>query len=128
MKIPDLNLLTYAVDLDSPDHQRALRWWSDTLSGGETLGLTWTVPSGFVRLKTNARVDRSPLALDAPLDRVERHAHVLRDMLGRTGTAGSLVSDAQKAALAVEHGATLCSADRDFGRFVGLDWVNPLAL
>ena len=49
-------------------------------------------------------------------------------MLGRTGTAGSLVSDAQQAALAVEHGATLCSADRDFGRFVGLEWVNPLAL
>jgi toxin-antitoxin system PIN domain toxin len=143
VKIPDLNLLAYAVDLESPDHQRALRWWNDTLSGSETVGLAWTVLLGFVRLTTNARVFRSPLASDAALDYVDRwlahpittvvdptsrHAHVLRDLLVTTGTAGNLVPDAHLAALAVEHGATLCSADRDFGRFVGLEWVNPLAL
>jgi hypothetical protein len=31
------------------------------------------------------------------------------------------------AALAIEHGLALCSADGDFGRFAGLRWVNPLA-
>jgi predicted nucleic acid-binding protein len=36
------------------------------------------------------------------------------------------VPDAQLAALALEHGAELCSADHDFGRFPGLRWVDPL--
>ena len=34
--------------------------------------------------------------------------------------------DAALAAIAIEHGATLCSTDRDFSRFAGLDWVNPI--
>jgi toxin-antitoxin system PIN domain toxin len=143
VKIPDLNLLTYAVDLESSEHSAALRWWNDTLSGSETVGLAWTVLLGFVRLTTNARVFRSPLASEAALDYVDRwlahpvttvvdptprHPQVLRDLLGKAGTAGNLVADAHLAALAIEHGATLCSADRDFGRFVGLDWMNPLVV
>jgi len=143
VRIPDLNLLTYAVDLESPEHLRALHWWNDTLSGSETIGLAWTVLLGFVRLTTNARVFRSPLASDAALDYVDRwlahpittvvdptprHAQVLRDLLSKAGTAGNLVADAHLAALAIEHGATLCSADRDFGRFIGLEWMNPLAV
>jgi predicted nucleic acid-binding protein len=51
----------------------------------------------------------------------------MRDLLGPTGTAGNLVADVHLAALAIEHGADLCSADRDFGRFAGLRWVNPIA-
>jgi len=35
---------------------------------------------------------------------------------------GDLVTDAYLAALAIETGATLVSADRDFGRFPGLRW------
>ncbi len=40
---------------------------------------------------------------------------------------GNLVPDAHLAALAVEHGLTLCSSDGDFARFRGLSWSNPLA-
>jgi len=141
VKIPDLNLLIYAVDRGSPEHRPALRWWNATLSGNETVGLAWTVMLGFVRLTTNARAFRSPLAPDAALDYMDRwlehptttvvdptarHAMVLRDLLDRAGTAGNLVADAHLAALALEHGAELCSADRDFGRFDGLQWSNPL--
>ena len=141
MKIPDLNLLIHAVDRGSPEHRPALRWWNTTLSGNETVGLAWTVMLGFVRLTTNARAFRSPLATDAAFDYVDRwlehptttvvdptarHAMVLRDLLDKAGTAGNLVADAHLAALALEHGAELCSADRDFGRFDGLRWSNPL--
>ncbi len=141
MRIPDLNLLIYAVDEAATAHEPALRWWNETLSGSETVGLAWSVLLGFVRLTTNRRVVESPLDSEAALGYVERwlglavttvveptsrHVQVLRDLLGPTGTGGNLVSDAHLAALAIEHGATLCSADRDFGRFPGLRWVNPL--
>ena len=46
---------------------------------------------------------------------------------GPLGIAGNLTSDAHLAALAIEHGAQLCSADSDFARFPGLKWMNPLA-
>jgi hypothetical protein len=42
------------------------------------------------------------------------------------GTAGNLTSDAHLAALAIEHGALLCSCDADFSRLPGLRWVDPL--
>jgi predicted nucleic acid-binding protein len=34
--------------------------------------------------------------------------------------AGNLSSDGHRAALAIEHGATLAASDRDFERFAGL--------
>jgi toxin-antitoxin system PIN domain toxin len=132
----------YAVDRTAPEHPTALSWWNATLSGSETVGLAWVVLLGFVRLTTHVRVVRSPLEPGAALDYIDRwlahpittvveptgrHPAVLRDLLSRAGTAGNLVSDAHLAALAIEHGAVLCSADRDFGRFAGLDWTNPLA-
>ncbi len=141
MKIPDLNLLIYAVDRRSPSHQRTVQWWNGLLSGNETVAFSWTVLLGFVRLTTNPRVVTAPLQSGEALDYVDRwlglpiatvidptprHASILRDLLSVAGTAGNVVSDAHLAALAIEHGAELCSADRDFGRFPGLRWVNPL--
>jgi uncharacterized protein len=35
--------------------------------------------------------------------------------------------DAVLAAIAMEHGATLFTTDRDFSRFSRLKWRNPLA-
>jgi uncharacterized protein len=142
VKLPDLNLLIYAVDRQSVSHKPSVTWWNSLLSGNETVALTWSVLLGFVRLTTNPSVFREPLSADDALDYVDRwlaqpittviepttrHAAVLRDLLGPTGAAGNLVSDAHLAALAIEHGAELCSADRDFGRFRGLRWMNPLA-
>lgn len=142
MKLPDLNLLIYAIDRRSHSHKAAYKWWNDLLSGGETVALSWTVMLGFVRLTTSPRIMQAPLTADAALDYVDRwlahtvtavveptprHASVLRDMLDVAGTAGNMVPDAHLAALAIEHGAELCSADHDFGRFPGLRWTNPLA-
>lgn len=141
MKLPDLNLLIYAVDRRSPSHKATVRWWNDLLSGNETVAFSWTVLLGFVRLTTNPSVMVSTLSPGEALDYVDRwlavpvttvieptsdHARVLRDLLLDVGTGGNLVSDAHLAALAIEHGAELCSADRDFGRFPGLRWTNPL--
>ena len=141
MKILDVNLLLYALDETSAHHQGARAWVEETLSGSETVGLSWQVLLAFVRLSTRGSVFTSPLTAEEALDVVDgwlaqpnvtvvhpggRHAPILRGLLGSVGTAGNLVSDAHLAALAIEYGAELCSRDRDFGRFPGIRWVDPL--
>jgi uncharacterized protein len=55
-----------------------------------------------------------------------RHAQFLSATLRFAGAGGKLVPDAHLAALAMDHGLTLCSSDRDFARFQGLRWVDPI--
>jgi uncharacterized protein len=140
--LPDVNLLVYAADETATHHDRAREWVERTLSGTETVALAWLVLIGFVRITTNPRSVANPWSAAQALDLVERwlaqpsvtivhptdrHAAVLRDLLVPLGAAGNLTSDAHLAALAIEHGATLCSRDVDFSRFAGLRWVDPLS-
>ncbi len=142
MKLPDVNLLIYAVDESSRHHARARPWLEQTLSGTEEVGFAWLVLLGFTRISTNPAAFGNALSpsrafefieswLDSPVAAVvhptERHARHLRDLLMPLGTAGNLTSDAHLAALAIEHGAELCSHDTDFARFPGLRWHDPLA-
>jgi predicted nucleic acid-binding protein len=54
------------------------------------------------------------------------HWRIFRSLLAGSGTAGNLTSDAHLAAMAIEHGAMLYSADNDYQRFAGLLHRNPL--
>lgn len=138
----DANLLLYAVDERSPRHVPARDWLEQTLSGSETVGFVWLVLLAFVRISTRSSIFEQPLDVTQALDLVdgwlaqpcatvlhptERHSSVLRELLGPLGTAANLTSDAHLAAVAVEHGAKLLSCDRDFSRFPGLRWSDPLA-
>jgi hypothetical protein len=111
------------------------------LSGDEPVALPWAVLIGFLRISTHVRVLPNPLTteqavvivdgwLAQPAVRVLQagveHWRILRDLLLEAGTAGNLTTDAHLAAIAIENGAELNSTDRDFGRFRGLRWVNPL--
>jgi uncharacterized protein len=140
--VPDVNLLLYATDATSPHHESAKAWWSGCLGGTEVIGIPWSTTLAFLRLTTSPRIYERPLTADeaitvvrqwfalpgvVPLEPTARHVDLLADLLGPTGTAGNLVTDAHLAALAIENGAALHSADRDFGRFPGLVWKNPLA-
>lgn len=142
MIIPDINLLVYATDNLNTHRREAERWIEEILSGPETVGFPWHSLTGFVRLSTNPRVFNVPLSVDTALSIVDewlsqpnatvvhptrRHIAVLRDLLSPIGVGGDLVPDAHLAALAIEHGATLHSADSDFARFPALKWYNPLA-
>lgn len=137
----DANLLIYAVNEQSPLHRKAKAWLETTLSGPETVGLSWTVLLAFLRLTTRAGVFKSPLTVDSSLDVIDswlnqpavvtveptaQHFRILRDLIAPLGTGGNLTSDAHLAALAVEHGAILCSTDADFARFPRVRWRNPL--
>ena len=55
------------------------------------------------------------------------HAAIAGDLMATPGLAVNDVPDVYLAALAIEHGLTLCSTDGDFARFPGLSWRNPLA-
>ena len=142
MKLPDLNLLIYALDEGSPRHVQARSWLEATLSGTEAVGFAWAVLLGFVRLLTNPAILEAPLDVTEALDYVEgwlsqpcatlvvpteAHTTLLRRLLEPLGSAGNLTSDAHLAALAIEHGAELYSCDTDFARFEGLRWSDPLS-
>ncbi len=142
MRLPDVNLLVYAYDTRSPKHLAASTWLEETLSGSETVAFAWLTLLGFIRICTNRTAVGSPWSVEQSLDVVDswlaqpiatvvhptrRHPAVLRDLLTPLGAGGNLTSDAHLAALAIEHGATLCSHDNDFSRFAGLRWEDPLA-
>ena len=112
------------------------------MSGTEAVGFAWIVLLAFVRLSTRPLIFVHPLRPDEAFDIVgswlaqpcalvlhptDRHLAVLRGLVEPLGTAGNIATDAHLAALAIEHGADLCSADADFRRFPGLRWANPLA-
>ena len=58
----------------------------------------------------------------------DRHWDFFRRMLVEGKASGPLTTDAQLAALTIENGGILYTTDRDFARFPGLKWVNPLAV
>jgi len=137
----DANLLLYAVDSRSRFHDRAAAWLQDSLNGPRHVGFPWPTLTAFLRITTH------PRALDRPLEAAtawgfvsdwlaadtawiprptERHAEVLGGLLATHAVRGNLVSDAHLAALAIEHGLEVCSADTDFARFPEIRWHNPL--
>lgn len=142
MILVDANILLYAYDTSSERHAEAGAWLEATISGGDPVRLPWATLLAFVRIATNPRVFDRPLGIREAAEAVdswlaepsvdvvhagERHWSILRRLLVQGQVKGPLVTDAHLAALAIEHGATLATTDRDFARFPGLRWVNPLS-
>ena len=142
MTLVDANLLLYAANRAAPEHAIAHRWLDAQLSGPARVALAWPSLLAFVRLATNPLVVRQPATMRAAWDQVrewlgadvawipspaERHAEVLGRFCQESWMTSRLVPDAHLAALAIEHGLTLCSSDGDFAKFPGLEWHNPLA-
>ena len=141
MILPDINLLVYAYNSDSPGHSRAKAWWEACLSGQQPIGLPWAVILGYLRLMTNRSVLVDPFTpreavghirswLERPQVQVlqpgPRHLELLDGLMKDAQASGHLMTDAHLAALAIEHQAELHSNDADFSRFPGLRWTNPL--
>jgi toxin-antitoxin system PIN domain toxin len=142
MIIVDANLLLYAHDAGSVHHPAARQWLENTLSGGEPVGLAWVALLAFLRVGTNPRLRKDAPTIEEAAAIVagwlnrpmvtlvnpgERHWQILRDMMTKGQARGPFVTDAHLAALAIEHGAALATTDRDFARFPGLRFFNPLA-
>ena len=140
LNLPDVNVLVYAFRVDSIHHERC-KSWLERLGGGDApFGISPRALSAVVRIVTNGRVHREPsemgetLAfceklLDRPnctrMEPGERHWPIFARLLRETETRGPDVSDAWYAALAIEHGCTFITFDREYARFPGLDWREP---
>jgi hypothetical protein len=137
----DANLLVYAAVDGFTQHERAYAWLEERLHGRAQVGLAWESVVAFLRLATNPRIvprpDRSAAWLqverwlDAPPvwvpEPTARHRETFATLLALTRATGPDVHDTHLAAIALQHGLTVCSADSDFARFPGLTWENPLA-
>jgi toxin-antitoxin system PIN domain toxin len=140
MILVDANVLVEA-HMAGPRHERVRQWLDDRLWGTARVGLPWPSLLAFLRLVTNPRIFARPQTVPAALAEVrgwlgcdpvwipaptERHAEVLGGLLEKARSGGNLVPDAHLAALAIEHGLTLCTLDHGFARFKGLRCASPL--
>ena len=138
----DANVLLYAVDETSLFHAKARRWLEDALNGPQRVGLAWPSIWAFLRIGTNARALTHPLTASQAWDLVDRwlaapaawipepgprHREILHRLVVPGDLRGNLVSDAVLAAICLEHGLAIVSADSDFARFEDLRWINPVA-
>lgn len=138
----DANLLLYAVDESATHHRQARTWLSETLTSGRRVAIPWPTIGAFLRISTHPRVYAQPLDAAVAWAIMERWlavesvwipsesiktAELLGQLLRSSGATGNLIPDAMLAALAIEHGLELQSADSDFARFPNLRWTNPLA-
>ena len=140
MKLPDANVLLYAVNAQAPFHRRSVEWLDRSLSQPEAVGFDWLALLAFSRLATRTGLFDRPLTIGEAIDVVDSwltapsavvvepssdHSAVVRRLLEAVGMAGNLVNDAHLAALAIEHNATIVTFDRDFGRFPGVRTEEP---
>jgi toxin-antitoxin system PIN domain toxin len=137
----DANLLLYAHNTAATEHAIARPWFERSLSGADRIGVPWHSIIAFIRLASNPVVFRHPITPPAAWQVVRGwlrrenvwiptagagHAEIFSSLMTAHVTS-RMVPDAHLAALAIEHGLTLCSTDADFSRFPGLRWHNPLS-
>jgi toxin-antitoxin system PIN domain toxin len=141
MPLLDANVLIGAHRLGSPRHKEYARFIESLATSAGTYSIPSIVRSGFLRIVTNYRIfpvptplDRALEFLDSLLEREnhmetepgERHWRLFVGLCQKIEAKGNDIPDAYLAALALEKGAELITADRGFARFPGLRWKHPL--
>jgi toxin-antitoxin system PIN domain toxin len=137
----DVNILLYAYDSASAEYKRARAWLETVFSGQEPVGLPWQTVSAFLRIHTNTRLPGDRFTMQEAAEVVDewmelpqvhflvpgqRHWSLFRRALLEGQVRGPLTTDAELAAITIEYGGVLYTTDRDFARFPGLRWINPL--
>lgn len=141
MILVDANLLLYAYDRTSPRHEPARAWFEGLMNGEEDVRFGLATLLAFLRIATNPAVFRRPLRPTRAVEIVaswlgrsnvsiaspsDRHWRILAEVAAAGQARAALMMDAHLAALATEYSATLATTDRDFARFRGLRFIDPL--
>jgi uncharacterized protein len=141
MIVLDANILLYAYDEKAELWQQAREWVSCIFSAEDPVGLPWQTVGAFLRISTNPSLRGSRFTMREATEIVDswlqepnvqglapgdRHWAILEELLIAGQVRGPRVTDAQLAALTIEYGGVLHTTDRDFARFPGLRWINPL--
>lgn len=138
----DANLLIYAYNRSAPQHVLAKAWFTELLEVGTPVGLPMQSILAFIRLTTTVLPAGQVFSIAQSVNIVDswlshpavkvlhtgsNHSSIFQTLCLQAEAKSNLSTDAHLAALAIEHGATLHTADRHFSRFAGLKWQNPLA-
>ena len=138
----DTNLLVYAHREDSAWHEAADCCLSTRAESGTPWAIPWPCIHEFLAVVTHPRIYDPPTPLGDALEQVlcwlesptvvmlaesAGYWEHLRRQLEVSRTIGARIHDARIAALCRQHGVSeLWTADRDFSRFTGLRFRNPL--
>lgn len=143
MIFPDINLLIYAYNSGFKQHDACAAWLESVMNGNSTVCFSWHTIMGFMRIITTPRMSPNPFTTNEAMEIAstlmnssnsimltpgDNHFRIFRDLVDETGITGAKLADAHIAALAIEHGATVASSDRDFRVFDGLHLINPLSV
>lgn len=141
MILVDVNILVHAFRTDTSQHETVRRWLEAELSADRPFAFSGHVASGFLRIVTNPNAFLHPAPLPRALDFVDgirllancvvvepgrRHWDIFLDLCRKVQAKGNLVPDAYFAALAIESGSEWITMDRDYARFPGLRWRDPM--
>ncbi|MGB7201201.1 MAG: TA system VapC family ribonuclease toxin [Pyrinomonadaceae bacterium] len=143
MILLDANILIYAYIDELPQHKKVSKWFENLISSRvESVAIISTVATAFLRISTNKRIFSKPSSIADATDRLdelfmspmvefvgptEKHWSIYSTILREMNITGDVVMDAYIAAMAVEHGAAVASADKDFRRFSDyVKIVDPL--
>jgi uncharacterized protein len=142
MIVLDANILLYAYDTDATQHRAARTYLERVFSAPESIGIPVHSIAAFLRIMTHPGLRSNRYSLEEAVRIVDEwialpqvrlltpgdnHWQLLRHTLLEGHAAGRLVTDAEIATITLEYGGTLQTNDRDFARFPGLRWKNPLA-
>lgn len=140
MILPDVNVLIYAFRADAARHAVCKAWLDGIIANDAQFGMSTLVLSAVIRITTNARIFKEPSSIEETIgfcddilgqphcetvEPGERHWAIFTRLCAAAGASGTRITDAWFAALAIEHGCTWITYDRDYARFPGLEWQVP---
>ena len=141
MILCDVNVLLYAFRRDSGRHAELKQWLEQVVNGDEPYGVSPQALASLIRISTHRRVYEQPSSLSEALAFCRallepstcavvqpglRHWEIFAGLSEKARVRGNLVQDAWFAALAIESGCEWVTTDRDYARFEGLRWREPL--
>lgn len=142
MILLDANILLYLFDEKSPHHAATKAWFEAAMTERRNLCLCWPSILAFCRITTNPRLFSYPNTIEEAVGYIDdllaqsnvrlllptsEQWSLFRTLLLSNDVRWLHITDANIAAHAFEHGASLCTNDGDFHRFKGLRIENPTA-